>query len=78
MAARAPNTRLRFKDVLPSLKTQIDQELGGVDDWKVDVARELVRAMLYLWLYFEEQCAIRAHRVRGIVCALFSHRYFLS
>lgn len=69
MASLTPSMRraLRFAELLPSLKRQCDEKLGSFEEGsEAEMVAELTRALLYLWLYFEEECTKRAYMVRCI------------
>lgn len=53
-----------FKELFPQLKSLVDAKLGAHDTSEgPDVSAELTRALAYLWLYFDEECAYRAAEV---------------
>ena len=63
----SPRSTLRFEELLPSLKRQCEEKLGRFEAGSdAELIGELTRALLYLWLYFEEECAKRASMVRGV------------
>lgn len=53
-----------FEELIPRLKSLVDAKLGAHTTGEgPDVSAELTRALTYLWLYFDEECAYRAAEV---------------
>ena len=64
-----------FEELFPRLKSLLDAKLGAHNTSEgPDVSAELTRALAYLWLYFDEECAYRA----GEVCLSLSFISVLS
>lgn len=56
-----------FATLLPHLRSLVDANLGAHDSSEgPDVSAELARALSYLRLYFDEECAYRAQEVRTL------------
>ena len=63
-----------FARLFPRLKTLVDVKVGAHDTSEgADVGKEMTRAIAYLRLYFDEECAYRAQQVRYLFLALFSY-----
>ncbi len=54
----------KFAHLFPQLKAVVDAKLGTHETSEgPDVCGEMTRALAYLWLYFDEECAYRAQQV---------------
>lgn len=63
-----------FAQLFPRLRTLVDVKVGAHDTSEgADVGKEMTRAIAYLWLYFDEECAYRAQQVRDLFLALFNY-----
>ncbi|KAK9916292.1 hypothetical protein WJX75_000969 [Coccomyxa subellipsoidea] len=56
-----------FARLFPRLKTLVDVKVGAHDTSEgADVGKEMTRAIAYLRLYFDEECAYRAQQVKDV------------